>query len=58
MELREGPRDADRSEGGVDVSKPCLLRIGLVVDKADQASEKEGVFVLAEVGRAVAEFRC
>ncbi len=31
VELLEGPRDAAHGKGRVTVSKPCLLRVGVVV---------------------------
>ena len=57
MELGEGPRDAACSE--VDVSKPCMRRISVLVGKAYHAGEiKSGfTFTLAGAwGRVAAEF--
>jgi hypothetical protein len=39
VELLEGPRDVAHGNGGVDVSKPCLQRVGVVVGEADHADK-------------------
>ncbi len=36
MELLEGPRDAAHDKGGVNVSKPCLQRVGVVVGEVSR----------------------
>ncbi len=39
VELLEGPRDAAHGIGGVNVSRPCLQRVDVVVGEADHADK-------------------
>ncbi len=48
MELGEGQSDAACSE--IDVSKPCMWRISVLVGKANHASEIKSGFTLAGRG--------
>jgi hypothetical protein len=41
MEFCDGTRDAVRGEGGLDLPKPCLRRVGVVIAEAVEIKNVE-----------------